>query len=98
MERIVTIELFGQPYTFRAESQMDQARAVADDLVRKVEAEKIKQSNRDPARPSKLAILISVALNIANENDELKKQYHETMEELRNRTQGLIHSLDACLQ
>lgn len=98
MERIVTIELFGQPYTFRAESEMDRAEAVAEDLVRKVEAERVKQSNRDPARPSKLAILISVALNIANENSELKNQYRDTMEELRTRAQRLIHSLDACLQ
>lgn len=98
MDRFVTIELFGQPYTFLAESELDQARTVADALIQKVEKEKVKQSDQHPARPSKLAILLSVALNIANENFEMKAKNAETMEELNVRAQRLIHSLDACLQ
>ena len=98
LDRFVTIELFGQPYTFQAESELDQARTVADTLVRKVEMEKVKHSDHQPARLPKLAILISVALNIANENYEMKIQHAETMEELNVRAQRLIHSLDACLQ
>ncbi|MBI9087218.1 MAG: cell division protein ZapA [Desulfobacterales bacterium] len=98
MDRFVTIELFGQPYTFLAETEMDQARTVADVLIREVEKEKVKQSDQQPARLSKLAILISVALNIANENYEMKAKNAETMEELNVRAKRLIHSLDACLQ
>ena len=36
LEQHVTIELFGQPYTFKTQSELSQAREVADFLVREV--------------------------------------------------------------
>jgi cell division protein ZapA (FtsZ GTPase activity inhibitor) len=98
LDRLVTIELFGQPYSFRAETEFDQAQAVAEDLVRMVEDEKGRQVDHPPAQTSRLAILISVALNIANENHELKTKQATIMGELTHRSASLIHRLDAGLQ
>ena len=98
MDRLVTIELFGQPYSFRAETEYDQAQTVADDLVRRVEDEKGRLVEHPPAQASRLAILISVALNIANENHELKTKQATIMGELTQRSDNLIHRIDAGLQ
>ena len=97
MEELVTIELFGRSYTFKAESEITMAKDVADYLVKevgKVEAQKsFKSSNI-----SKLAIMILAALNIANENMELKKKHSDFMQSISEQSSDLIRSLDAFVQ
>ena len=93
MEEHITIELFGQPYTFKADSQVNQAKAVAEVLMSEVE--RIQQQNAGkPAHHSKLTILMSAALNIANENYELKQNYRQAVDDISKRSQRLLHLLD----
>ncbi len=73
MEELVTIELFGRSYTFKAESEIMMAKDVADYLVKEVSRVETQQSIKS-SNISKLAIMILAALNIANENMELKKK------------------------
>ena len=47
---------------------------------------------------TKLAILILAALNIANENFDLKMNLSELLEEISERSAGLIRKLDECLR
>ncbi len=93
MEQLVTIELFGQPYTFKAESEVTEAKNVANSLVKEVE--KVEgQLTGQSSDFSKLTILIIAALNIANENFELKKNHSNFLQEIFRRSASLIHTLD----
>ena len=97
MEQIVTIELFGQPHTFKANSEVTKEKEVADFLVREVTRVENQQSSQS-SNISKLAILMIAALNIANEHMELKRNYSKLMQDVTNRTSKLIHTLDNNVQ
>ena len=93
LEQMVTIELFGQPYTFKAESDVETAKAVADLLVKEVD--KVQNQQSGPvSNISNLTILILAALNIANENMELKRNHSQILNDISERSTGLIRRLD----
>ena len=89
-------ELFGQPYTFRADSKTKKAREIADILVKEV-AKVQSQQAKDVPGITQTAILIIAALNIANENIELKRNVSELLQGISERSANLIHQLDARL-
>ena len=97
MEKTVTIELFGQPHTFKANSEVTKEQEVADLLVKEVARVENQQSEQS-SNISKLAILMLAALNIANENMELKRNYSDFLRDVTNRTSKLIHTLDITVQ
>jgi len=96
LEQLVTIELFGQQYTFKAESGVTKAKDVADFLVQEVAKAESQQSSRSSA--NKFTILIIAALNIANENIELKKSHLNFLQDVSKRSVGLIRTLNANVQ
>ena len=93
MEQLVTIELFGQQYTFKAGEEVSRAKEVADLLVEEVSRIEIQQSGSSSSA-NKLTILIIAALNIANENIKLKRNYSHFLQNISNRSIGLIRILD----
>ena len=97
MEQIVTIELFGQPYSFKAESEIQTAKAVADLLVEEVDKVQLQQSEQS-STISNLTILILAALNIANENMELKRNHSKFSYQICERSTKLIGRLDEIVQ
>ena len=97
MEEIVTIELFGQPHTFKANSEVTQEKEVAELLVKEVARVENQQSGQS-SNISKLAILMLAALNIANEHTELKRNYSKLLRDVTDRTTGLIRTLDNSVQ
>jgi len=93
MEQIVTIQLFGNPYTFKAESESTKAREVADYLVNEVV--KVEGKHADQTSDiSKLAILISAALNITSDHVELKRNHSVLLRDISERSANLIRLLD----
>ena len=92
MEQLVTIELFGQPYTFKAQSDVGNAKEVADHLVKEVTKIETQYSSKSPV--NKLATLILAALNIANENIKLKKNHSDLLMNISQKSANLIHTLD----
>ena len=97
MDEIVTIELFGKTHTFKANSEVTQAKEVADllvDEVNRIEDQQAKQSSN----MSKLTILMLAALNIANENLELKRNHSKLLHDVTDRTANLIHTLENSVQ
>ena len=97
MEQIVTIELFGQPHTFKADSDVTKAKEVADILVKEVA--RVESQQIDPSSNiSRQQILILAALNIANENVELKKNHSQLLQDVAQRTMKLIGALDDSVQ
>ena len=97
MEITVTIELFGQPHTFKANSEVTREKEVADFLVKEVAQVESQQSGQS-SNISKLAILMSAALNISNEHMELKRSYSKLLRDVTNRTSNLIRTLDNSVQ
>ena len=97
MEEIVTIELFGQTHTFKANSEVTKAKEVADLLVKEVSRIEDQQSNQS-SNMSKLTILMLAALNIANDHMELKRNHSKLSHDVTDRTANLIHTLDNSVQ
>jgi cell division protein ZapA (FtsZ GTPase activity inhibitor) len=97
LEEIVTIELFGQTHTFKANSEVTKATEVADLLVKEVSRIEDQQSKQS-SNMSKLTILMLAALNIANDHMELKRTYFKLLNDVSNRTSTLIHTLDDSVQ
>ncbi len=94
MEQLITIELFGQPYTFKSAPETENAQEVADVLVKEVGRIQDQQSEEAPGI-TQIAILILAALNFANENMELKKNYSTLQETVSTRSDTLKRLLDA---
>lgn len=93
MEHFVTIELFGQPYTFKSDAEASKAKEVADLLVQEVA--KIQEQQGGPsAHIPKLTILILAALNITNRIVQLKNEYGEFTEKMAERSDRLNRMLD----
>lgn len=93
MEQLLTIEIFGQLYTFKTDSQVQTAKAVADFLeceIAKIESQGVVKSSQS----NKFAILLSAAMNIACEHLEMKKKYSDLLNDLSFRTTKLIRRLD----
>ena len=97
MDEIVTIELFGQTHTFKANSEVTKAKEVADLLAKAVSRIEDQQANQS-SNMSKLTILMLAALNIANENMEMKRNHSKLLHEVTDRTTNLIHTLDNRVQ
>ncbi len=92
MNQLVTIELFGQPYTFKTESDITNAKEVADYLVKEVT--KVETQHSTQSSIAKFATLILAALNIANENIEQKKKYSDLLIRISKKSANLIRELD----
>jgi cell division protein ZapA (FtsZ GTPase activity inhibitor) len=97
LEQIVTIELFGQPYSFKVESEIQTAKAVAELLVKEVDKVQLQQSEQS-STISNLTVLILAALNIANENMELKENHSKFSHKICERSTRLIGRLDEIVQ
>ena len=94
---MITITLFEKPYNFKVESDVKRAQEVADFLAQEV----AKVESTQPGKTSevaKVAILISAALNIANEHIQLKRDHTKLLQHISDRSENLIRSLDASLQ
>ncbi len=94
MEQLVTIKLFGQPYTFKTESGDTSAKEVADYLVKEVTKVESQHSSKSSS-VTKLATLILAAMNIASENIELKKNHSDLLQVVDKKTTNLVQRLDS---
>lgn len=93
MDQHVTIEIFGHPFTFKADKDFSKAKEVAaylEEEVGKVE----RQLSEASVSINKRAILILAALNIANEYFEVKENQAVLLEMMAQKTTGLLDSLD----
>ena len=93
MEQLVTIELFGQQHTFKAESEANKAKEVADLLTQEVSRIKSQQTGESSAA-SDFTTLMLAALNIAHQKVEVETRYSKFTQDLSERSQRLIRQLD----
>lgn len=94
MERLVTIELLGQTYTFKAEADTSTAQAVADLLAKEVARIEAQMSAKS-AMSAKQTVLVLAALNIAGENHRLKERHAALARNIGERAANLIRKLDS---
>jgi cell division protein ZapA (FtsZ GTPase activity inhibitor) len=97
LEQLVTIELFGQPYTFKTESELIRAKQVADYLVSEI-ARVENQHDKAYAKLGKLTVMILTALNIANENMQLRNNQLNFIDDLSKRSEQLIRRIEPHIQ
>jgi cell division protein ZapA (FtsZ GTPase activity inhibitor) len=95
LEQLVTIELFGQPYTFKTESDITNAKEVADYLVKEVTRFGTQHSSQ--SSDTKFVTLILAALNIASENIELKKKHSDLLINISKQSTNMIRALDVAV-
>ncbi len=96
MEQLVTIELFGKKHTFKAESDVQQAKEIAELLVKEVSRVESQQSGKSSAE-SNLTTLMLAALNIAHQNLEQEDRHLKFRKDLSQRSLNLIRQLDDCI-
>jgi cell division protein ZapA (FtsZ GTPase activity inhibitor) len=97
LDQLLTIDVLGQPFSFKTDSEVSEARAIADYLAESVSQVKSQCGNQVPA-PDKRAILILAALNITSEDFNLKKKHHDLLKDLNQRSEQLISTLEAQLR
>lgn len=93
MEQLVTIDLLGQSYTFKTDSEVVKAEEVADFLVKEVKKVESQHSLKT-LDVTKVTILISAALNIANEKLEIKRNNSEFLNDISQRLNRIINTLN----
>lgn len=93
-EQIVTIKLFGETYKFKAEDEVLDAQRVADFLVDEVKRVE-DQMGGGRKGITKFALLLLATMNISNEYFDLKRVHEKLREEVFERNQELLKTLDA---
>ena len=97
MERILSIELFGQEYKFKTEINKIDAKKAIDLLLEQVNRTE-KQQSVKTNHINKLSIIIIVALNMANKNLELKKKNVGLLSNISKGYETLIAKLNSVLK
>ena len=90
MDRLISIELFGQAYTFRASGQVSQPEEIANYVAGQVE-----KAQTAAETPSKLDTLILAVLNITNDYFEIRRSHQELIRDIDQRCKTLIEHIDA---
>lgn len=93
MERIITIDLFGESYRFETDSNPEKAKKIADFLLEEVTNAENEAAKKMP-EVAKITILIIAALNIANQNIELKTEHSDIIKRISDRSSELIEMMD----
>ena len=93
MEQLITIEIFGQRYTFKADNGPVDPQHVADFLVEEVR--KIETGQADnTAEANRFVTLLQAALNISNDHLKLKQQLAAVSDRIFLKTERLHGALN----
>lgn len=94
MEKIITIDLLGEEFKFRADDDDGAPEMTADFLMKELKA----VESGFPAhvkKTNKLAMIVLAALNIARQNIELKKGQQQFLASVAGRTNRIEQLIDA---
>lgn len=97
MDNIVTIEVFGETFRFRPESETVDSNRIAEHLKATV-AEAEEQFEAGMHGKNKLAILLMAAMNISKEFHEMKAAYNRLEDYVDSRAASLIEKIDNGVQ
>ena len=88
MEQLISIDVFGQTYTFKADAGKTDPRMVAEYLTEAVRKIDPGQNSRS-AGGSQFVLLLQAALNITSEHVLLKQQLTEMSHRIAEQTERL---------
>ena len=97
MENIITIELFGERYSFKADSGVANAKEVGELLTREV-ASIEEQISVNAVNMNKISIVAMAALNIISQYTEIKQAHADLVDKLAKRSALLSEKIDVTLQ
>ncbi len=93
MDQLITIDVFGQTYTFKADAGKTDPEAVAAFLMEAVRKIDTGQGCR-PASSSQFILLLQAALNISSEHIQLRQQLTDMSHRIAEQTERLYSLLD----
>ena len=93
MEQLITLEIFGQRYTFKADDGLVDPQSVADFLMDEVK--KLDDGQTDiAADTNRFVILLQAALNISSDHLKLKQQIAAVSDRIFLKTERLHGAID----
>ena len=92
MDDHITVNIFGQSFTFKTDSNSVLAQEVSEALVGEVK--RVQEAHTGHPQVSQLAMLVSVALNFAQENAQLRQIQLQLENELKERSKRLLQMLE----
>ena len=93
MEELVTLNVFGQQFTFKSDEAYPHLSEVAVMIENEIEKVTQQYAGSGSQAPN-LAILLSATLNIANENIGLKKREAQLIDLIAQRSDKLLTMLN----
>jgi cell division protein ZapA (FtsZ GTPase activity inhibitor) len=96
LDQLVTIEIFGNPFTFKADSSGSRAKKVAEHLAHEVARIEAQIAPKKP-NIDKKAILILTALNITSEYFEYREKQADLIQTILGRSEQVIDKLESCV-
>jgi cell division protein ZapA (FtsZ GTPase activity inhibitor) len=97
LEKLITIDVFGQTYTFKADAGKTDPKMVAEFLMAAVRKIDVEHGNRT-AGGSQFILLLQAALNISNEHMQLKQQLNEMAHRISEQTERLYSLIESSPQ
>jgi cell division protein ZapA (FtsZ GTPase activity inhibitor) len=94
VDHLVTIDILGQPFTFKSDESGTDARAVADYVANTVNHIQSQSPNKSQ-NLDKGAILLLAALNITSDLLTLKKKHQYLLQEIDNRSAHLLRVIES---
>ncbi len=93
MDGLVVIELFGEEYRFKPDSQVEDPEQVAQHLKKHIkEAEVL--FNRNPSDKNKIVILLLAGMNLSKDFHELKRKFSELENETEKKVSSILEKLN----
>jgi cell division protein ZapA len=97
LDQTITIDVLGQPFTFKTDSSVSEAKAVAEFVAKSVTDVQSQLGGQVPT-PDKRAVLILTALNITSELFDLRKKHQVLLEDINQRSVQLLNTLETQTQ
>lgn len=92
MEKPVTVNILGNEYSIKSEEDTEQVYKIAEYMN-----EKVKEINDNTEGLSDKKKVILVALNIANDYFQVKKERDELLAGIRQRSKELINNINSII-
>ena len=97
MDEIVTIELFGEKFRFRPETETCDSEKIVESVKHYVETA-TEQFQYNSSERNKFAILLLAVMNISQDFHELKREYGRLEGYVSKRTSSLLKKIEDGIQ
>ncbi len=93
LDELVVIEIFGEEYRFRPDSQVENPEQVAGHLKNYIKESEILFHNK-PSDKNKIVTLLLAAMNLSRDFHELEVKYSELEKETEKRVSSILEKIN----